>query len=334
MDRSPDGKKDSQQAQPQGVVAGSSEHVPASRRSTSRSDGTIRDTDELVRAELDDLALSVETLVDADVLAFMGPLTFGVDRALRDIVEERDGKRMDRLAVILETEGGYIEVVQRIADTLRRHYAHVAYIVPDHAMSAGTVLVMSGDEIWMDYCSVLGPIDPQVGLSTGGYVPAVGYLEQFERLVKKADRGTLTTAELVFLLDKFDPAELYLFEQARELSKALLKEWLVKYKFKNWTRTESRGKVVTQAMRTKRALDVAQRLDNASHWHSHGRGIAMEVLRDDLRLRIEDFGANRSLGCAVRAYHRVLGDYSSRVDHEAVLHCRGQYLPIDVAIHQ
>lgn len=299
----------------------------------ARSDGTIRDADELVRVELDHLASALEDLVDADVLSFMGPLTFGVDQAFRDTVEERGGKRTDRLAVILETEGGYIEVVQRIADTLRRHYAHVAFFVPDHAMSAGTVLAMSGDEIWMDYYSVLGPIDPQVRRSTGGYVPAVGYLEQFDRLVKKSGEGTLTTAELTFLLDKFDPADLYFFEQARELSIALLEEWLVKYKFKNWTRTEGRDKIVTQAMRTRRARDVAQRLDDASHWHSHGRGIAMQVLRDDLRLRIEDFGADPELRCAVRAYHRVLGDYLEKVGHTAVLHCPGWYLPIDVMMN-
>ena len=60
----------------------------------------------------------------------------------------------------------------------------------------------------------------------------------------------------------------------------------------------------------------------------------MRVLRDDLRLKIEDFGADRSLGCAERAYHRVLGDYSRKVGHETVPHCPRQYLPVDVAMNQ
>ncbi len=110
-------------------------------------------------------------------------------------------------------------------------------------MSAGTVLVMSGDSIYMDYSSALGPIDPQIQRAGGNaLVPALGYLEQYDRLIKKSANGTLTSAELAYLIDKFDPAELYYYEQARELSIALLKEWLVKYKFKNWTTTQTKEK--------------------------------------------------------------------------------------------
>lgn len=43
---------------------------------------------------------------------------------------------------------------------------------------------------------VLGPIDPQVRNDRQWYVPALGYLEQYERLVQKSADGTLTTAEL------------------------------------------------------------------------------------------------------------------------------------------
>ena len=64
--------------------------------------------------------------------------------------------------VILETSGGYVDTARRIAETLRHHYDHVDFIVASHAMSAGTVLAMSGDAIFMDYYSVLGPIDPQI----------------------------------------------------------------------------------------------------------------------------------------------------------------------------
>lgn len=122
------------------------------------------------------------------------------------------------MIVILETEGGYIEVAQRIAETLRHHYKRVEFVVPNFAMSAGTVLVMSGDAIHMDYFSILGPIDPQVDNVNGQQVPALGYLVQYDRLLKKAQQGTLNTAEITFLIEKFDPAELYRYEQARELS--------------------------------------------------------------------------------------------------------------------
>jgi ClpP class serine protease len=116
-------------------------------------------------------------------------------------------------------------VAERIAGTFHKHYDAVEFIVPNYAMSAGTILVMSGDEIWMDYFSVLGPIDPQI-LGPKGGIPAHGYLIQYKRLVEKSRRGKITTAELQFLIEKFDPAELYQYEQEMNLSVTLLKLWL------------------------------------------------------------------------------------------------------------
>ena len=62
---------------------------------------------------------------------------------------------------------------------------------------------------------------------------------QFDRLVEKSKTGDLTDAEMAFLLKRFDPGELYQYEQERELSIELLKEWLVKFKFKDWVVTET-----------------------------------------------------------------------------------------------
>lgn len=230
--------------------------------------------------------------------------------------------------VILETDGGYIEVVQRIAEILRHHFDRIEFLVPNYAMSAGTVLVMSGDAIHMDYFSILGPIDPQVGGGRGVQIPALGYLVQHERLLKKADEGELNTAELAFLIEKFDPAELYRYEQARELSISLLKEWLVKYKFKDWTTTEDRGIPVTVAMKKRRAASIAAKLSNPAKWHSHSRGISMEVLRRDINLKIQDFGENHELRDRVRVYCKLLRDYMGRLGHPAALHRSGGYVPL------
>src|SRR2546425_1668978 len=119
--------------------------------------------------------------------------------------------------------------------------------VPNQAMSAGTVLVMSGDEIWMNYFSTLGPIDPQVERRDGreGLIPALGYLAKYRELVEKSRNGTLTSAEAAFFVQNFDAAELFSYEQAKKLSVELLKAWLVKYKFKNWKRTQTHRRIVT-----------------------------------------------------------------------------------------
>lgn len=83
------------------------------------------------------------------------------------------------------------------------------------------MLAMSGDAIYMDYYSRLGPIDPQVENQRGRQVPALGYLEKYNELIAKAQNpGAITLAEIQILLN-FDQAELHQYEQAQELSVAL-----------------------------------------------------------------------------------------------------------------
>ena len=73
---------------------------------------------------------------------------------------------------MLTTGGGSTTVVERLVNILRQHYKEVNFIVPDYAYSAGTIFCMSGDNILMDYFSVLGPIDPQVQNKEGRLVAA------------------------------------------------------------------------------------------------------------------------------------------------------------------
>jgi hypothetical protein len=187
-----------------------------------------------IESELKRRLIAVEACIDADVIVCIHPLMSGFDAIVRNQLEDITPKRRS-LLVILETEGGSIETTERIADLFRYFYkdGEVSFLVPNYAMSAGTILVMSGDRIFMDYFSILGPIDPQIPhAQTGNFVPALGYLEKYKELVQKSRRGGLSQAELAFLLDKFDPAQLHRLEQAREHSVDLLKRWLVKYKLR------------------------------------------------------------------------------------------------------
>jgi Serine dehydrogenase proteinase len=286
-----------------------------------------RDANIIIERQLDERVKAVEKAVDGDVLTYIGPMYTPADDAIKDAIEGI-AKRRTRLLCVLETGGGYIATAERIARIFRHHYERVDFLVPSYAMSAGTVLVMSGDSIYMDYASNLGPIDPQVSIRGERMVPALGYLEKYERLIKKSAKGKMTTAEATYLVQNFDPAELYRYEQERELSIALLKEWLVDYKFKDWKKTSGRGKNVTAKMKTDRAAQIARKLNQTGHWHSHSRGISMDVLRKDLKLLIDDFEADEKLGPAIRSYYHLLRDYSyAKRGHDAfVLHRKGQYV--------
>ncbi len=287
--------------------------------------------DTLVESELDTSAEELEDRLAADILAFSGRIAYGADLVIRDAVEWRKQQKPKRkkLAFFLETGGGYIELAQRIASTLREHYRIVEFYVPDAAMSAGTVLVMSGDAIHMDYYSTLGPIDPQLPRPDGsGYVPALGYLKMFEKLMDKAAKGGLNTAETTYLCS-LDPAELYQYEQARELSVFLLEQWLAKYKFKNWKITNTNKTRVTPAMRRQRAREIAKKLNDTDKWHTHGHGISMAVLRsEELKLQIEDFGEDKGLRKQIRDYWSLLTDYMAKKGHKGVIHVSKRYKPL------
>lgn len=157
---------------------------------------------------------------------------------------------------------------------------------------------------------------------------------QYERLLKKAEDGSITLPEVQLLIEKFDQAELYKYEQARELSIALLKEWLVEYKFKDWTKTETRGKTVTPTMKKSRAEAIAQILNNTEKWHTHGYGISMEVLRKDLKLVIDDFDNNQKLSDKIKEYTTLLNDYMEKMMQSGIVHTVGNYIVFQGHIHE
>lgn len=284
---------------------------------------------EFIEQQLNERLKDLERVLKCDALTFVGNIVGGVDDVVRNVIEQKRqvSEGQNKLTVFVTTLGGYIEVVQRIVDTLRHHYAVVDFVVPNYAFSGGTVFVMSGDSIYMDYYSRLGPIDPQLERPGGRSVPALGYLTQWERLLKKARAGNITLPEVQLMIEGFDQAELFQYEQARELSVSLLEEWLVKYKFKNWKRTQTRGIKVTKAMKKQRASAIARELNSIERWHVHGYGISMEVLRRDLKLLIDDFGHNPALSERIKQYHTLLDDYMTKMSQKGILHTVGIYRP-------
>ena len=194
---------------------------------------------------------------------------------------------------------------------MRHHYQEVNFIVPDYAFSAGTIFCMSGDNIYMDYFSVLGPIDPQVQNKDGKWVAALGYLDKINELIDKAQKNTLTQAEFVILKD-FDLAELKGYEQAKELTIDLLKKWLVKFKFKDWSNHQTNPDLLNQPVtvleKEQRANEIADLLSNNNEWKSHGRPINIDTLENKLRLKIEDY-SNEPIRPLIREYYELLSNF-------------------------
>jgi len=94
--------------------------------------------------------------------------------------------------IVLHTPGGLVLAALQIARAVKDHKAKVTAIVPHYAMSGGTLIAMSADEIIMDRHAVLGPVDPQLG-----QYPAASLLRvRKEKSVDKMDDETLIKADM------------------------------------------------------------------------------------------------------------------------------------------
>jgi len=283
--------------------------------------------DDTVRQTVTERLLRLEEHLEGDVAFFYGSIDVGVIRTFRDFVERMasastHGRR--RLVFLLNTPGGSAEAAEKMVEVIRQHYTEVFFVVPDFALSAGTILCMSGDRIYMDYSSSLGPIDPQVW-NGKEWVPALGYLDKVEALLAKAAAGQLTNAEFLILQSQ-DLALLARYEQARDLTVTLLKNWLVEFKFRDWTHHGSdpvkKGQPVTPEEKQDRAEQIARALGDNKLWHSHLRIIGPGTLTRVLKLRINDYSADDILRPLVRSYNDLLTEYIARQGFALFMHNR------------
>ncbi len=281
---------------------------------------SLNPIDDNTKNQLNHYLEIIENALDADAIAIVSPIVFGLDGLVKRAIEGFSNKR-ERLAVILDTSGGIAEVVERMVSTIRHHYNEVYFVIPDRAMSAGTIFAMSGDKIFMSYFSVLGPIDPQIE-KEGRLVPALSYLSQYQRLCEKAAAGDLNTAEYA-LLNKLDLGELHQFEQARELSIDLLELWLSKFKFKDWDKHSSTGNEVTSDEKKSRAKEIGRVLSNNERWHSHSRGIERETLTgSEIKLKIDNTEETPGLLPSLDDYFALLKDYIDHRQFSTFIHTR------------
>ena len=283
--------------------------------------------DQHVSKALNDYGEKLQNYFSSDVLAYMGAIHPALLPQFLEFIEDlqKVNKKAQeypkRLVIVLTTNGGVVEAVEKMVEIIRYYYDEVFFVVPDAAMSAGTIWCMSGDKIYMDYSSSLGPIDPQVFSQDRKLVPALGYMDKVDEFIEKSKKNELSQAEYM-LLKALDLATLRRYEQARDLSISLLEQWLVKYKFKDWLhhRTHNSGAPVTHEEKNARARYIAKELSNNRLWHSHGRMIGIKTLQNVLRLEIEDYSNIENLRYNIRTYNGLLVEYLVKEQLPLMLH--------------
>jgi len=221
---------------------------------------------------------------DEDVLAFMETIA---------------GLHGNNLDLILHTGGGSAEATDAIVSYLRQKFSNITIIIPQAAMSAGTMLACSADKIIMGKHSSIGPIDPQFILQTSVGIqalPAHAILEQFKKAQDDCRDNPRNLNSWLPMLSQYGPALLVRCQDQIDFGKELVKNWLNSYMFKN----EETSKPAT----------IADFLSKHSNFKTHGKHISA-VKAKDLGLKIEMLEDNQDLQDKVlSAFHATMHAFS------------------------
>jgi len=132
------------------------------------------------------------------------------------------------LDLILHTPGGDAAATESIVDYLRKMFGtNIRAIIPQLAMSAGTMISCACKEIIMGKHSSLGPIDPQFG-----GIPAQGVIEEFNRALREIKEDPDKKAVWQPIISKYHPTFIGECERVIEWSKEMTRNWLESGMFK------------------------------------------------------------------------------------------------------
>lgn len=120
-----------------------------------------------------------------------------------DLLQGRSDADID---LLLQSPGGDIDVAEKLVYLCRARAKTFRVIVPESAKSAATLIALAGDVIMMSDTSELGPIDPQVIVTTADgntlMRPAASFLDGIESIKKQADiDGKLSPAYFPLLVN-------------------------------------------------------------------------------------------------------------------------------------
>ena len=211
---------------------------------------------------------------DADKNAFMATI-HGLDRS----------KGLD---LILHTPGGSIAAAESLVDYLRRMFGtDIRAVVPQLAMSAGTMIACACSSIVMGKESNLGPIDPQMN-----GMPANGILKEFEQAAReiKADPSRIAIWQVI--IGKYHPSFLQECANAIDWSKAVVKDWLATGMFEG----SLRAKIM--------AARVVKELSDYEAMKNHGRHVHIDQCKK-IGLKVTDLEADPALQDLVLTVHHA-----------------------------
>ncbi|MDP8991574.1 MAG: serine protease [Actinomycetota bacterium] len=259
--------------------------------------GGLPDFDAIRRKYLAQLAALTgrDTIIYySDWLAGGVPQTAITLEDVQGMMEVCTGMHGAGLDLLIHSPGGSAEDTASIVRYLRGRYGHIRAFVPLAAMSAATMWALAGDTIVMGAHSQLGPIDPQVLPVTGGrYVPARAIVEQFERAKEECKDDPAALGAWLPILQQYGPSLIAECEDAEQMSKRLVKDWLASYMFKGAEDAHERAQA------------VADYFGDYTQHRSHSLGIDRDTARKAGVEKIEDLESDPALQDAVLSVHHA-----------------------------
>jgi len=192
------------------------------------------------------------------------------------------------LDLILHTPGGDIAATESIV-----HYLHSIFngdiraIVPQIAMSAGTMIACSCKSIVMGKQSNLGPIDPQLN-----GVPAQAVIDEFKVAIKNITEDPSTIPLWQTIIGKYNPTFIGECERSIVWSKEIVKQWLVEGMFSQEDSPEIK------------ADEVVTVLSDHSATRTHSRHIHVEDC-EKIGLTVERLETDPTLQDLVLSVHHA-----------------------------
>lgn len=195
------------------------------------------------------------------------------------------------LDLVLHTPGGNIGATESIVDYLKSVFDdNIRAIIPQIAMSAGTLIALSAKSIVMGKQSSLGPIDPQIGGAPAGAI-LDGLRAAFSDMAKDPAAAMLWHP----MLNKYSPHLVVEARQAQQWAESLAALWLEKGMF-------AADLASDKAATERRLAEIVKYLSSHSQTLSHDRHVSAEAAKQ-LGLKVELMEDNQDLQDAVLRVH-------------------------------
>jgi ATP-dependent protease ClpP protease subunit len=183
------------------------------------------------------------------------------------------------LDLILHTPGGNIAATESIVQYLWQMFdKNIRVIVPQLAMSCGTMIACSSKSILMGRQSSLGPIDPQFG-----GVAAQAVLDEFQYAIKFIEANPASAPLWQSIIGKYHPTFLLECMQAIDWSREMVKTWLVENMFAGLADAATKAETVIATLADHAGTKTHSRHLSADLCKSIGLNI--ECLEDDDKLQ-------------------------------------------------